>query len=566
MNIFKNFIAVIAIAAITLSCEKIEPTPQFVESGAQVSITASTESVAIPATDSLENVVTFTWNDPEFSVGLESSKFTLRTALSGTDFADFQSVEFSGVLEGSLLGKELNGMALRFGAEVGLPIMLEAEVVASHSNNNETIESNVISITVTPYADLVLVPSTTSVVCLAETASEIGVKFDWSSAFTGFEGVIDYQFEYALAGTDFASPVIIEINSFTYSFTQLELTLIALANGVGVEEEGTFEFRVKATNELDTELYSNVVSVAITTFAPYNSVGIIGDATAGGWDTDTDMHRPDAANPTGWVATLYLEGGKSVKFRASDAWDTNWGSADFPTGTGALNGPNMTVSSSGYYNVEFDAGSGAYNFTQLSPAVHNFVSLIGAQTGWGSDIADLTKDPTNDYVWTGTVMLDAGELKFRADHEWGTNWGTSFGTAATSLSGYSEQNGGNMEIVAAGEYFVYINIATGDYLFGKTDRGVPYLDLGIIGDSTPGGWSDDTDLISNPSNPYKWSATVTLVDGEAKFRADNDWGVNWGEATFPTGVGTSGGPNIPVAAGTYFISFNTATGEYSFTE
>lgn len=567
MNRIKKFIAVIAIVAGTLSCEKIELVPQFEESGAQVSISASVESVSIPATDSLENVITFTWNDPEFSVGLERSKFTLRTAASGTDFIDFQSMEFSGVLEGTLIGKELNGMALRFGGEIGQPIILDAVVVASHLNNNETIESNVISISVTPYEDLVLVASTTSVICAAATSSEVGVSFTWSPTFSGFDGVIDYQFQYAVAGTDFVSPTEIDVTSFTHSFTQLELNMIALANGVNAGEEGTLEYRIRATNELGTVHYSNVASVAITTYVAYNSIGLIGDATPGGWDVDTDMHRPDASKPSEWVATLYLEGGKSVKFRQGDAWDINWGSADFPTGTGTTdNAPNIPVASSGYYKVEFDAGSGAYNFTQLSPAVHSFVSLIGAQTGWGSDIADLTKDPANDYIWSGTVTLAPGELKFRADHDWGTNWGTSFGTAATSLSGYSEKDGGNMEIVTAGDYFVYINIATGEYLFGKADKSVPYLDLGIIGDSTPGGWDSDTNLISNPHNPYKWSGTVILVDGEGKFRADDDWADNWGDDTFPEGVGTAGGPNIPVTGGTYFITFNTATGEYSFTE
>jgi len=567
MNRIKKFIAVIALAASTLSCEKMELTPQFEESGAQVTIAASVESVAIPATDSLANVITFTWNDPEFSVGLERSKFTLRTAASGTDFADFQSMEFSGVLEGTLLGKELNGMALRFGGEIGQPITLDAVVVASHLNNNETIESNVISITVTPYEDFVLGASTTSVICSAATSSEVGVSFTWGTTFSGFDGVIDYQFQYAVAGTDFVSPTVIDVTSFTYSFTQLELNMMALANGVNAGEEGTFEYRIRATNELGTVHYSNVESVAITTYVAYNSIGLIGDATPGGWSVDTDMHRPDASKPSEWVATLYLEGGKSVKFRQGDAWDTNWGGTDFPMGTGTTdNAPNIPVASSGYYKVEFNAGTGAYNFTQLSPAVHNFVSLIGAQTGWGSDIADLTKDPANDYIWSGTVMLDAGELKFRADHDWGTNWGIASGTTSTSPSGYTAQGGDNMEIVTAGEYFVYINVATGEYLFGKSDRSIPYLDLGIIGDSTPDGWGSDTDMINNPSNPYKWSATITLVDGEAKFRADNDWGVNWGDTSFPEGVGTAGGPNIPVAGGTYFITFNTATGEYTFTE
>ena len=345
----------------------------------------------------------------------------------------------------------------------------------------------------------------------------------------------------------------------------LELNKIALALGVPAGAAGPVEFRIKATNESGTVLYSNVASVSVKTYIAFNSIGIIGDATPGGWNVDTDMHRPDATKPTEWTATLYLTGGMSVKFRADDGWTDNWGGAAFPTGTGTSGGANIPVSNSGYYQVNFNIATGAYSFTSVTTSVYNFVSLIGAQTSWGSDIADLTIDPTNNQVWTGTVTLAAGQLKFRADHAWGTNWGTS---TATSLSGYGVAGGGNMEIVTAGTYFVYINVATGEYFFGPESavNATPYAALGIIGDATAGGWGADTQLIKNPANAYKWSKTITLVDGGAKFRADNAWTINWGSSGFPNGVGTQGGNNIPATAGTYVITFHTGTGEYTFTK
>jgi hypothetical protein len=49
-----------------------------------------------------------------------------------------------------------------------------------------------------------------------------------------------------------------------------------------------------------------------------------------------------------------------------------------------------------------------------------------------------------------------------------------------------------------------------------------------------------------------------------KFRAEDDWAVNWGAEDFPVGTGTQDGPNIPVTAGTYAISLVTDTGEYAF--
>lgn len=91
------------------------------------------------------------------------------------------------------------------------------------------------------------------------------------------------------------------------------------------------------------------------------------------------------------------------------------------------------------------------------------------------------------------------------------------------------------------------------------------LAIGIIGDATPGGWETDTDLTRSESDPNVWTIEgLTLLSGEAKFRANDSWTTNWGADSFPTGVGTQDGPNIPVEAGIFTVTFNSSTGEYSF--
>ena len=547
-------ITVIASMAITISCEKLEPTPQFTKSDVSFSVTAAVTSVAVAAKDSLVEVISFTWIDPQYSVGLSQSKFRLIVGAAGKEFVSFSSKDFSGVLSGGLLAKEINAMALKFGGVIGQPITLDVKTVASQVNNNEQKNSNVLQVVVTPYGDVTLKASSTSVVCTAATSSQVGTSFTWNAAFNGYSGVKMYQLQYAKGGTSFAAPTSVDMSTLTKSFTQLELNKIALTYGVSAGTTGPVDFRIKATNESGTLLYSNVVTISITPYVAYNSIGIIGDATPGGWGTDTDLRRPDLDKPTEWTAIVYLIGGKEVKFRADDDWATNWGTSS---------GGNIPVSTTGYYKVDFNAGSGAYAFTLVSTTVFNSVGLIGAQSNWSTEIATLTMDPTNNQVWTGTIALTVGELKFRANQDWGYNWGISSG-AAKNLSGYGVNNGSNISIATAGTYFIYINVATGDYFFGKTNSKVAYTDIGIIGDATPGGWDNDTNLTKNPSNPYKWSGKLTLSAGEAKFRADNDWAANWGDASFPTGVATSGGPNIKVTAGTYQITFNSSTGEYTF--
>ncbi|HET9053645.1 MAG TPA: DUF5116 domain-containing protein, partial [Cyclobacteriaceae bacterium] len=103
-----------------------------------------------------------------------------------------------------------------------------------------------------------------------------------------------------------------------------------------------------------------------------------------------------------------------------------------------------------------------------------------------------------------------------------------------------------------------------EYSFMNTASSVAHTSIGIVGDATPGGWDVDTDMIRNPANPYLWSKIITLTEADVKFRANDAWDINWGSPAFPMGIGTLGGSNIAVKAGTYFVTFNTGTGEYYF--
>ncbi|TGE27710.1 T9SS type A sorting domain-containing protein [Hymenobacter metallicola] len=94
-----------------------------------------------------------------------------------------------------------------------------------------------------------------------------------------------------------------------------------------------------------------------------------------------------------------------------------------------------------------------------------------------------------------------------------------------------------------------------------------YPTVGIIGSATAKGWDASTAMTAGTgANNHQWTITLPLTVGEAKFRANDAWTVNWGANTFPAGVGTQDGPNIPIAtAGNYTVTFNDITGAYQFT-
>lgn len=79
-----------------------------------------------------------------------------------------------------------------------------------------------------------------------------------------------------------------------------------------------------------------------------NTWGVIGDATPGGWSTDTNMTWDPVAKVL--KATLNLTAG-SFKFRANDAWAVNWGGS--LTGL-TQDGANIAVAAAGNYTITLD--------------------------------------------------------------------------------------------------------------------------------------------------------------------------------------------------------------------
>ncbi len=276
-------------------------------------------------------------------------------------------------------------------------------------------------------------------------------------------------------------------------------------------------------------------------FVKFPSIGIIGSATPGGWDSETQLTDKGDGSFTLLIA---LKDGEA-KFRANNSWDTNWGGSDFPKGIGTQNGPNIPIKA-GTYKVTFKPATGEYNF---EPGI-SFVGIIGSATpgGWGADTE--LKD-NGDGTYSAVVGLGAGEAKFRINNSWDTNWG-----ATDFPSGTGVGNGANIP-VPQGIYVVTFNPGTGAYKFETAS-------IGLIGTAQGGGWSTDTDMTPNPAVVGEVTLTADLLDGEGKFRTNDDWKFNWGNNTFPTGTGTSGGPNIPVKAGRYTVTFNVNTGAYSF--
>jgi hypothetical protein len=299
---------------------------------------------------------------------------------------------------------------------------------------------------------------------------------------------------------------------------------------------------------INTNMYFD--NIFITDLGAYQpSIGILGNSIFG-WDVDVDMLTSDGITYT--LSNFPLATGR-VKFRQDDMWCFNWGGISFPSGSGMFYGPDIIVTNPGYYDIVFNRITGDYIFTCIgncSPYIGIIGTAVPPNFDTGPDVDMITND---GIVYTlQAYNFTDGLAKFRQDDSWAMNWGnTTFPTGTAILNGT-----GNDIPVAAGKYTVTFNIVTGDYSFS-------FPSIGILG-SALNGWTDDIDLTTTDGVNYTLSS-YPFTDGEVKFRQGNEWYVNWGGYTFPSGYGWQDGPNIPIPAGTYDVRFNSETGEYLFT-
>lgn len=90
----------------------------------------------------------------------------------------------------------------------------------------------------------------------------------------------------------------------------------------------------------------------------HTTIGIIGDATPGGWDADTDMTQSEFDPHIWYINDVELNDGE-VKFRADDAWDVNWGDNTPNSGQAVQDGQNIPVTA-GTYDIWFNTLDGRY--------------------------------------------------------------------------------------------------------------------------------------------------------------------------------------------------------------
>ena len=249
-----------------------------------------------------------------------------------------------------------------------------------------------------------------------------------------------------------------------------------------------------------------------------------------------------------YSAVIYLNG--EFKFKPNkDNWDGDWEKASGDANSGTLTadgGPNVDAVEAGFYFVQVDLKEMTYKLTSVTS-----ISIIGSVRGsWDTDI-DLTYNEMLK-CWEARETLNAGEFKFRLNHDWAINWGGTFDNLVA--------DGANLQLAADGPYIIrlYLSDEAPAHCVVKEDSGYPDFFFEIGNES---GWSTSHTLAGDGNGKYQG---YYWLDGEYKFKPnadnwDNDLEYVSGDAMSGT-LTDGGGPNCPnPGAGFYQINLDASS-------
>ena len=320
--------------------------------------------------------------------------------------------------------------------------------------------------------------------------------------------------------------------------TQVSINL-ASGDAVSITTKGetTGKFTPTATPQLDEKGYY-----------------MLGQVNGNEWDAKSPVWMNKISDGVYQLKVTTTADKNWFKFYAGSKWDEggDWKIID----TGALGcKENGCEDGSGY--IYYDGDSWGKLQTMVIPGAGTWIVTLDMNNltyTVGKPVLYMAGDAngwaTNDYLagedgvhFTGFMYLNQNGFKFCTQPEWkGTNYGANFDTAPDAANITMTE--------AAGYYKVDVDLDSKSYAL------TPITTIGIIGSASPNGWDSDVDMTYVPYNAetkelgYWEIKDVTLTSGEIKFRANDDWAINWGG---DTNALTQGGDNISVDAGTYDI-------------
>lgn len=306
------------------------------------------------------------------------------------------------------------------------------------------------------------------------------------------------------------------------------------SNLTGLTVNTSYHVRAFATNSAGTA-YGN--ELTFKTLADITKFWVVGSYN--GWNNSdaAEFIISTETNPEA-QGYVYFPAAGAFKLTTDHSWDNAHTFGD--NGAGALTNPGSDITApAGYLFIKANLATMTYSVT---PTVWG---IIGNATpgGWGSQ-TNMNYSESLKVFWLGAPLTSGGEIKFRGTDSWSVNYGAAAGSNSLSL------DGPNIGISVTDDYAITLDLSHPNEYTYRADR------WGVIGNATPGGWSDDTNMTWDAANGC-FTVTLDLTAANIKFRANDDWGYNFGGSLDAL---TNGGADIAVAeAGNYTITLNPWT-------
>lgn len=297
------------------------------------------------------NTLAFSWQAPDYGYDAAVS-YTLKLDLAGASFANAIDIATVTTTSADVTYDKINTALLTLGGLEGVASNVQIKVVAKVVGlSPETISSDSIAMTLTPYEVIIVYPHLN----LPGSYNPF-VGSDWNPSGN------EYTRIYSLKSDDVYEGYVNMVrggdpaNNVAFKFTRTSWD-----DAYGSSVAGVLIFTGGSDIPLATGGYYKVNAdlVALTYSATkITRWGVIGSATAGGWDSDQAMTYDIESNK--WTATLALSVGK-IKFRANNGWDINYGDegADLKLNAG---GADIDVPVAGTYTITLDLVGPVYKY------------------------------------------------------------------------------------------------------------------------------------------------------------------------------------------------------------
>ena len=198
------------------------------------------------------------------------------------------------------------------------------------------------------------------------TGSSPAVAYSWTPAEFGYQAAVTYTLQFAVQGTNFASPTEFNLgSSLSKSFTVKELN--DLYNAINCSLPATtapvtLEARVKASvGDVVVPSMSGLKSITASPYpdfvTPTKKWGLVGPA-GDGWPgaTATDRFLTYDCKVRAYVLKTTLNAGP-FKFRRDTDWGTNLGGPTGDLSKGIVltpGGPDLVIATPGIYTIKLE--------------------------------------------------------------------------------------------------------------------------------------------------------------------------------------------------------------------